>query len=116
MKSCVIRGAVFILAGGAAVGCAWFATNAHLTPGAALAGVLAGMVLLALLLRAIDRGEERQHRAQAETYRRWRDWYAGLPKPDAAKYDDWNAGDAARFEADTARYLRERGAEPQTRK
>lgn len=115
MKGCVIRGAVFILAGGAAIGCAWFATHAHLTPGAALAGVVGGLAGLALLLRAIDRGEERQHQAQAWQYRRWAAWYAGLPKPDAAKYRNWDAGGAARFEADRRQYIRDHGEEPKRR-
>jgi len=76
-----------------------------------LSGLLLVVVVLAIV-RACERTEARGHEQRVQDFRRWQAWYAGLPKPDAAKYADWNQGGGARWQRDTARYTREHGEEP----
>lgn len=44
--------------------------------------------------------------------REWSAWYAKLPKPSDAKYNDWRCGGAEMYEADRMRYIAEHGSEP----
>lgn len=76
-----------------------------------LAGVLLVVVVLAIV-RACERAEARERDRQLGNFKHWQKWYASLPKPDAAKYDDWNHGGAERWQSDTQQHAREHGKEP----
>lgn len=74
--------------------------------GVAVVYLLAGRKLLRLVSGPDYTPEER------ERLRIYNEYQATRPRPDAARYDDWHAGGAARYQADCAAHLARYGGKP----